>query len=304
MSLFHILLVFMIFTGCASRGEILRKKFLISPTVVILDVPFIDQTDFHCGPASLSMASKSLGLSLSPETLAPMLYTPNAFGTYQNDLLGASRRLGLLSIPINQIEQIFIEIKNAQPVLVFQNLGLSILPKWHYALVVGYDLINSEMILHSGNQKYFRLSINTFEKTWGRVDNWGQVIVRPGMIPITASEEKMIAATAALEMINLNLEAQLSFEKILSKWPASLGALVGMGNRSYQLNKLEEAEDYLSRAVSFHPKASGAWYNYAVVLAARNKKNSAKSAALNAIEFSTPEQSALFRKNLKEVLNF
>lgn len=302
MTFLQLILIFVLFTGCATRGEILRDKFLISPDEKILDVPFIDQADYHCGPASLSMASSSIGKTLSPDTLAPMLYTPKSLGTYQNDLLGASRRLGLLAIPINQIEDVFSEIKNGQPVLIFQNLGLSILPKWHYALVVGYDLLNSEIILHSGNQKYFRLSINTFEKTWKRVDNWGQIIVKPGTIPITASEEKMVAATAALETIKLYTEAQLSYEKILSQWPSSLGALVGLGNRSFHLSRLEEAEKYLSKAVSFHPKASGAWYNYAVVLVARNKKYEAKVAAQNAIKYSNGEQTALFEKNLETIL--
>ncbi|MBC7538003.1 MAG: PA2778 family cysteine peptidase [Bacteriovorax sp.] len=303
MSLFRFLLLALLFTGCATRGEKLRTEFLITPDQKILDIPFIAQTDYHCGPAALAMVSNSLGVETTSEELSSMLYTPQAKGTFQNDLMAATRRLGFIAVPVKDIKQIFDEINNGNPILIFQNLGLSWIPKWHYALVVGYDLNQNEMILHSGETKNYRIKISTFESTWKRVDNWGLIIVRPGSIPKTASEIDMIKASARLETTGHMNNAKISYEKILEKWPESLGSQIGLGNIYYQLNDYEKSSFHLKQATDSHPNASGAWYNYAIVLMTMKKKEEAHFAAKKALETTDPAAAKIYKVGLKNLLD-
>ena len=290
-------------TACASRGENLKAEFSISPEEILLNVPFIAQTDYHCGSASLAMVVNNLGNKITSDELSQMVYTPGSSGTFQNDLISATRRLGLIAIPINNIRQIFNEINNKNPILVFQNLGLSWMPRWHYAVVVGYDLRRNEIVLHSGNSKNFRLNIRTFEKTWNRVQNWGLLIVKAGSIPQSASEIDMVKSTAGLEIVHHFDQALVSYKEILKKWPESLGALVGIANISFLQNNLTEAKNDLEMAIKFHPQAAGVWHNYAQILKNLKLIKEARFAAKKAIEFSDPASTKIYAQNLKSLLD-
>ena len=54
------------------------------------------------------------------------------------------------------------------PVVVFQNLGLSAAPVWHYAVLIGYDLDSEKVVLHTGVDEASEQSIHPFERTWVR----------------------------------------------------------------------------------------------------------------------------------------
>lgn len=294
--------ILFLFTACATRGEKLKNKYSY-PDKKVIPVEFISQAKFHCAPAALTMLLHHSGHQTSLEQITGMLYTPEAKGTFQNDVVTATRRLGFMAIPIKKLSSLITEINQEHPVLVFQNLGLNWIPRWHYALVTGYDLKKNEMILHTGEQKNFRMKIPTFERIWDRVDEWGLIIVRPGEIPITASEEDMVATTAGLESAGKFDLAATSYEKILEKWENSLGALVGLGNIYYQKDDYKKSRTFLKQATEHHPKAAGAWYNYALVLYADNELNEAKSAANKAVENAESQIINIYKNNLGPILN-
>lgn len=302
MSRFQIIFFLLLFTGCATRGEKLKSRYSF-PAKKVIPVEFISQAKYHCAPASLTMLINHLGNQSTLNQVTEMLYTPEAKGTFQNDVLAATRRLGLVAIPVKKLTNVLKEINHENPVLVFQNLGLSWLPKWHYALVTGYDLNANQMILHTGEMKNFPMKISTFEKIWARVDEWGLIIVKPGTIPVTATEEDMISATAGLEHAGQLNPAITSYEKILIKWKESLGALVGLGNIYYQKDEYKKSQAYLKQATEYHPKAAGAWYNYALALYADNKLKESKFAAGKAIENAESQMIDSYKKNLGPILN-
>lgn len=305
MPYYFFLLLALFFSGCASQKEYLRANFHQYPEVKLLSVPFIAQEKYFCAPATLAMVANNLGHKTSPNQLAQMLYSPLSKGTFQNDLLATTRRLGLIAVPVNSFEEIVQSLNEDIPILIFQNLGLSWIPKWHYALIVGYDFPQENIILHSGEYENFPLKIRTFEKTWKRVENWGLVIVNPGTIPNFLAEEDMVKATAGLELgvhpqqIQLKL-AKISYEAILKKWPKSLGALVGAGNISYQLNDYKNSAKFYEKATSSHPESFGAWYNYAMLLIETKKFKKAHWAADKALENAEPLLKEAYREKLEK----
>lgn len=291
-----------LFTGCASRGEKLSNKYPQILSNKIITTPFIAQTQFHCGPAALAMMANFQGENVTSDEISKMIYSPGSQGTFQNDLLAATRRKGLLALPVGKMKNLLVEISAGNPVLVFQNLGLSWLPRWHYAVVVGYDLKKNIMILHSGEVPYFQLDLATFERTWQREKNWGLVFVKPGTLSNTATESDMVVSTAGIELAGHLDVAKVSYKKILDTWPQSFGALVGMGNILYKQDDLKGSIGYLKQATSLNPKAAAAWYNYALALYADQRHVEAREAAEMAIKTSDRLNQAMMTKNLEPLL--
>lgn len=212
--IWNLLFSLLLLTACSSRAEKKRQYSFLSTHKKIIDVPFEAQEKFHCGPAALSMIANYSGKSVTAQDLASTLYTPDAKGTFQNDLLAGVRRLGLIPIPVTGMKNLLREIDSGKPVLIFQNLGLSWLPRWHYAVVVGFDLKKEEIILHSGETRNLHLSWITFENTWARTEEWGLVTAKPGEIPVTATEADIVKETAMLETSSME-NAETSYRGIL-----------------------------------------------------------------------------------------
>ena len=64
------------------------------------------------------------------------------------------------------------EVAAGHSVVVLQNLGLDFAPRWHYAVLVGYDRLKREFVLRSGEEERQTLSWATFEHTWTRAGQW------------------------------------------------------------------------------------------------------------------------------------
>ena len=286
---FKILFLALLLSGCATHTENLRAKFPNASASQIIDVPFYNQAEFHCAPAALKMMTGYLNQEIAYDELVKMLYAPEAKGTFQNDLLAATRRLSLLALPVDNMEEIIKELQDKRPVLVFQNLALSWIPKWHYAVVVGYDLDKKEVILHTGDYKNFPMSMRTFEKTWKRVDQWGYIIVKPGEVPLNTTEEEMVAATAGLELAMNYSAAKISYEAILNRWSESFGAIIGLGNVHFQMKEYIKSKDYFHKATILRPTSIGVWNNYAVALKAAGDDKGADKAKLKIKELSATQ---------------
>ncbi len=287
-----------LFAGCASRGEKLKAKYGLTNQEIVHDVPFIEQADYFCGPATLAMNLKFIGSKHSTTELSSMLFTPHMKGTLQNDMISATRRLGVIAIPVTKMIDVINTVKDGHPVLIFQNLGLSWYPRWHYALVVGYNLQDSVLILHSGKFKNMRMKISTFENTWARVENWGLIIVQPGSIPQITDENEMLKASAGLELAGHFEKAKMSYEAILKKWPLSSGAYLGLGNISYQMSDYPQAIKSLKRSIELKPDSAGAWFNYAIVLIETGDIKNARPAASKAIALAGETLKASYQQKL------
>lgn len=301
MTVFQFIILSLLFTGCASRGEKLRAKHEL-PSSKIINVPFVSQEKYHCAPASVAMVTSHLEQEVPLQTLNEMLYTPDQKGTFQNDVIASVRRLGLIAVPVTRMKTLLQEITNDHPVLIFQNLGLSWLPKWHYALAVGYDLKESTIVLHTGNEKNYPMKISTFERIWNRVDNWGLLIIKPGTIPESASENDMIKATAGLELAKQNEAARISYEQIIKKWPDSFGAQLGLGSYFYEKDDYKKSVFHFKKATELNPESGGAWNNYALALKEYKKISEARIAAKKAIEKAAPALIEIYKKNLDTLL--
>lgn len=262
-------------SGCATRAvqteALLTAPEKLEPFHLIEKVNFINQTSGYCGPAVLTMAMNSTGHKITVEEVAKQVYTQGLRGSLQADLISASRRQGLMAVQIRDLSNLLDEVSAGHPVIIFENLGLSWAPNWHYALIIGYDLKKEEVIMHSGHDPFYHWDMKKFERSWMLADYWGLVVLPPGELAVSAGEIAHLTAAVGLEMAKKTEAAAKSYRKILENWPTSLVALIGLANIAYSRGDLIEAKSLLQYAVEEHPTATAAQHNLAILLLAENK---------------------------------
>lgn len=275
-SFFHLFLLSLtLLSACASAPQtkaVLRDSGSLPRAHTISNVPFIAQSENHCGPATLAMVAQHAGVKASLETLGSMMFTPGKKGTLQSDYLSAARRLGLIAVPVFSLKNLLVEVSQDHPVVVLENLGSSANPIWHYAVLHGYDLSSEELIFHSGADQNFRLELSQFERVWKGAEDWAVVILAPGKLPSTSTLSENLAAANALERTNQYREANLGYQSISEKWPESVGALFGLGNTFAALKNDHASIITFEKALKLAPDSSAIQNNLREVRS-RYKKN-------------------------------
>ena len=292
----------LLLSGCAvwQRGDWPQGLAGTPPQREIASVPFFPQDEYQCGPAALAMVLAWSGLDVRPSELTEKVYTASLQGSLQPAMIAGARRFGRLAYAISGTEALIREIAAGHPVIVLQNLGLSWIPAWHYAVAVGYDAPRDEVMLHSGLDARQRLSMTVFQNTWARADDWGLLVLKPGELPATATEGRFVEAVLGLEKAKQPAAAVQGYRAALSRWPRNLAAMMGIGNSYYALGDLKNSEAAFRQAVESHPNEGAAFNNLADVLLRQGKKNEAMEAVLKAIALGGPGKET-FLKTLEEI---
>jgi tetratricopeptide (TPR) repeat protein len=277
-------------SGCSAlQTERVLKTAAHAEPVELKDTPFFPQEDFQCGPAALATLLNKAGVPVSPAQLTPQVYLPEREGSLQVELLAAARNQARVPYVLaGELEAVLAEVAAGNPVLVLQNLGLSWAPRWHYAVVVGFDLGQSEVVLRSGREERHALALSTFEHTWARSGHWAVVIPAMGKLPETAQENSYVSSVVALERLQKWEAAAAYYAAALKRWPKNLGAQVGLGNSHYALKNLNAAEAAFRRATQQHPTSAVAHNNLAQALLDRGCLCAALRAAEHAVALEGP----------------
>lgn len=263
-------------------------------------VPFHSQEAYACGPAALAMALGWSGIASTPQELEPAVYTPSRQGSLQSALIAGVRRNGRVAYEIDGVEELLGELSGGHPVIVMQNLGLAWYPVWHYAVVIGYDLQEGIILLHSGTQAHKRTSLPVFKRTWARGGSWGLLVLPPEKLPASAGESDVVRALAGLERSGNEQVALLGYDTALQRWPRSLVLQMGRGNSLHKLGDLRGAEGAFRTATRYHPNSGAAFNNLAQVLVEQGQHTAALEAAQTAVSLGGPHRAA-FVATLQEI---
>ena len=301
-----ILLLVSLVTGCAIQplqtNQLLKSPTAQQPAVELTAVPFFPQEEFQCGPAALATALNWSGTQLTPESLAPQVYLPERKGSLQVELLAATRRHGRVPYVIRpELETLISEVRAGHPVLVLQNLALSWYPKWHYAVVVGFDLQQDQIILRSGREQRQVLPIKLFERTWRRSDYWAITVTTPDHLPVSAEEIPYLQAVAPLERLQRWQDAKNAYSAALTRWPNSIAAHMGLGNSLYALHDVHGAEIAYRHVTQQDPNFAPAYNNLAQTLADQNHLDAAEEAARQAVSLAGPLL-ATYEETLQQIV--
>ncbi|MFO7767245.1 MAG: PA2778 family cysteine peptidase [Pelovirga sp.] len=233
----------------------------------LTEVPFFAQEEYQCGPAALAMLLAWNGQDVSLPQLVEQVYSPELKGSLQPSIVAAARRQGYLAYPLSGWSELVAELHGGQPVMILQNLGLSWYPRWHYAVVIGYDQGEQKVLLHSGVYPGMQMSMGVFERTWRRADYWGLVVVPPAVLPGSATETAYLTAVVGLERARQFSAAATAYLTATKAWPDSFVAWIGAGNSSYQAGDTATAIRSFRQAAALQPDNGIPLNNLALVLA-------------------------------------
>jgi len=252
-------------------------------------VPFVKQEDNFCGPSALAMVLNAEGINVSLDTLIQEVYLPGREGSLQVEMLAAVRRHGLVAYPLApKFIDVLREIAAGMPVITLENYGFKWYPKWHYSVMIGYNLDEFEVIRRSGEKPRRVVPMGIFEKVWQPGGYWAMVAVPPDRVPVTATETNYATAVVALEKAGQVKNALIAYNAMLERWPDSLAAQMGRGNAAYALHDLATAEAAFRRASTDHPDSAAAFNNLAQVLLDQGRLDDALRAAEQAVSLGGP----------------
>ncbi len=271
------------------------------PSVRIENVPFFPQAAYQCGPAALAMVLQWSGVSATPDQLVPLVYTPERKGTLQPGLITGARRHNRLAYPIYGLQCLVNEIEAGHPVIVLQNLGLSWIPKWHYAVVIGYDLHRNAVLLHTGKHADRQVGMSTFMRTWRRGKQWGLMVLPSDSMPACAEEQPYLKAALGLQQAGYLSSATAAFRAATAKWPQSPEGQMALGNALYAQGLLPEAVQAFQRAVTVDASNGMALNNLAHVLAESGDLETAEVMARRAVALGG-SHGHMYRQTLAEIL--
>jgi hypothetical protein len=247
-------------------------------------VPFFPQTRFHCGPAALATALADVGLPADVQALGDAVFLPAREGSLQIEMLGAARRQGAVATRLpGELHALLREVAAGHAVVVLQNLGLDLIPRWHYAVLVGYDLDTLEVVLRSGTTERERMSLRTFEFTWARGGRWAIAVLPAGRWPATASEADALDAAIGFERVAQPAPAAVSYRAFLKRWPDNLLASIGLGNTLFAAGDIPSAE-HVFEDLAGRQDSAVAWNNLARIRLGRGDRPGAMEAAARAVQ--------------------
>lgn len=253
------------------------------------EVKYFPQDAYQCGPASLAMLMHKEKVNATPEQLKEFLYLPDKQGSLQVEMLATSRHYGLLAYVLRpELLDLLTEVAAGNPVIVLQNLGLSWYPLWHYAVVIGYDLNQEELILRSGSNERLVMPFTTFEHTWSRSQYWAMLALPPERLPQTAIPENLIPSLAALEYTSPKTDTWPAYTAAMQRWPNDLLVFIAAGNHAYNQGKLALAEQIFQQLTQDHPTSAAAFNNLAQTQSDQGKHKAALENIYRALEIGGP----------------
>lgn len=298
--------VLLLLVGCSSLP--LQSTQLLShpPKALsqykeLIGVPFFPQEKYHCGPAALAMVLNSAGTNLRPENLVKSVYTPEKQGSFQIEIIAAARNNGRIPYVIDKsMISLLMEIEHGNPVLVLQNVGLTWIPRWHYAVVIGFDLIKGQIILRSGTESQHTISFELFERTWRRAKYWAIVVLPAEKLPATVNKLSYAKAINAFEQLQKWQVAERAYQAGIRRWPDSNIIRMGLGNSQYALRQPKKAIRSYQQLLKSEPDYAPALNNLAQVLSENGQALKARFLALKAIRMGGP-YSATYKQTLHAI---
>ncbi len=298
-----LLLAVVLLSSCATPQlkQIRRTGVAVPPQAELRQTPFHPQKKYQCGPAAIATVLEFNQRRVPLSDIVSKVYLPGRRGSLQTDMLSSISRYGLLAYRLApRYPDLLTEVANGTPVVVLQNLGIKWLPKWHYAVVIGYDLKKEKIFLRSGTDRRRVTSMKLFERTWRRSGYWGFLVLKPGRLPSTAKPLPYLNAAVALERANKPAAALASYRAAAERWPDNLLVRMALANGYYTQKDYSRAEREYRRIIARFPDAADAYNNLASLLLEQKRLREAVGYSKKAVSIGGRNMS-VYRQTLAEI---
>lgn len=250
--------------GCALAPSVPAPP---GDSIELTSVPFFPQEAYQCGPAALATALGHSGIAADPEQLATTMYLPGRQGSLQAELVSTARQWRRVPLPTApSSEALLQELYAGRPVIVLLNLGIAALPRWHYAVVVGWDAKGARWILRSGTERRHRERHASFMRQWRGGDFWSRLVLAPGELPASIAPRDLLQALADSEARLASADALATWEAAAARWPDDDTILFATANAAVRDGQRARAAGLFRRLLARAPDHLAARNNYADLL--------------------------------------
>ena len=244
-------------TGCATsykKVALNEDDFKGKPVAIINSVPFVEQTTKLCGPTALYMVAKPHKSELTLEEVRAITFTPAARGTFKQDLLAASRRIGLAPYAVDSVPHLFEYLSQGTPVVIFHKTEFLWKQYWHYSVITGYNRLTEKFQVHIGEDPNHDISFSKIIGSWEEGGKWAYVVQPPGKLPAQALFQEALDNSFAFLRLGYEDAAYQLSEEILKRWPERYEADVIMAQALMKKNQHLKALQFLERASLKRPE--------------------------------------------------
>ncbi len=211
---------------------------------------FVQQHADLCAPAALATVLNGAGRQVAESALTQATYIPQRHGALSLEMLAAVRRQGLLALPLApDMGTLLDQLDAGRPVLVLMNLALPFWPRWHYAVISGWDPRRREWLLHAGKKHLLRLPMPVFERVWLRAGGFAMIVVDPRHLPQDLPAASLLSAAAILERVHPRA-ALAAYQQLAHEQPADARIPLLAGNALRTLHDFRAAEQAYRRSIA------------------------------------------------------
>jgi hypothetical protein len=285
-------LAWMLLLAACARAPLLPPQSALLPErVELTQVPFFAQSDYQCGPAALATMLTQRGVDTSPALLKERVYLPGREGSLQVELVAAARAHELLVYPVPpRLEALLQQVAAGNPVLVLQNLAFDWYPRWHFAVVVGYDRREGSLVLRSGTSKRWLTDFASFDNTWARSGRWAVLTLPADLLPADAQLLPWLKAASDLEQTGHLLTARQAYLSATQRWPQQPMGWFALANNSYAAGDRPGAEQALRASIEHAPSFAAGWFNLSQLLAEQGCAATASAAGVCAQQLAPSDK--------------
>jgi len=148
------------------------------PARIIEGIPFFPQEEFQCGPASLAGVLNYYGWRISPADIAAEIFSPQARGTLDMDMVFYAQKKGLRAEKYRgSFEDLQAQIDSRRPLIALIDQGFWVYQRHHFVVVVGYD--QGSIVVNSGKEERKFIARESFLRTWKKTKFWTLRITPP-----------------------------------------------------------------------------------------------------------------------------
>lgn len=208
----------LLLSGCGAR-QLSSQGQGLPERVELSDVPFFALSDSQGGPSALAAVLNQLGVISSPGLLDQLISDAGRTVAEPSGLVYAAQHHELLVYPLPaSLDALLQQVAAGQPVLLAYKpiLGMG---SPQFAVLVGFDRRESNLILRSGNNRRSLIGMGRFERAWASAEYWAVVITPTHRLPAHAELQRWQQGVQALRQQGLQQAAEHAERTALRQWP-------------------------------------------------------------------------------------